>query len=90
MDEHAQEDLDKLAEEELRKKLRTQIIKAIGDKEEFNYLERLCEVNGLKCTMNRINYCLDEYLRFKKNGGTEFLSKYASMYQTCWKMFYEI
>ena len=89
MDEHAEKDLEKLMEEQQKSELRKQIIHAIKNKKEFNYLEKLCKVNGVVYNIKIIDYCLDRYIHHRKEGSKQFISKYAAMFTTCWAIMYQ-
>jgi hypothetical protein len=69
--------------------LRSAIIYAINNREELNYLEKLCKRNHFfydygKDKNGIVNYFLDCYLNNLEKKRNNFQAKYSSMWRTAW------
>jgi len=69
-------------EKESKDFLSNQIKLAIELKQEFGYLEQMCEVNEISFNKEITNYCLDTYLD-ELNYSDKQKSKYVAMWETC-------
>ncbi len=75
--------------QEIKNYLRSALVKAIEEKYEFGFLEKLCEDCAIEFGEPIYDPCLERYINFRKEGEPQFRAKYASLFITSWNILFE-